>query len=68
MIQEPERLLRLRDVKARVGLGTSTIYRKLAAGEFPAPVRLGPASVRWRETELQRWIDGLERQVGAARG
>lgn len=60
MIQEPERLLRLRDVVAKVGMGSSTIYRKMAAGHFPSPVKLGPASVRWRESEVQRWIDGLQ--------
>lgn len=67
MMPEPERLLRLREVKARVGLGTSTIYRKVAAGEFPTPVRLGPASVRWRETDLQQWISALP-VAGTAQG
>lgn len=60
MTPEPDRLLRLREVTALVGLGSSTIYRKLAAGEFPQPVRLGPSSVRWRESEVQRWIDSLQ--------
>ena len=38
MISETdERLLRLRDVKQKSGLGTSTIYRRIADGTFPAP-------------------------------
>lgn len=57
---EPDRLLRLRDVVAMVGLGSSTIYRKMAGGEFPAPVRLGTASVRWREADLKRWMADLQ--------
>ena len=33
--------LRFRDVEARTGLSRSTIYRRIAAKEFPAPVPLG---------------------------
>jgi predicted DNA-binding transcriptional regulator AlpA len=41
-----ERLLRLRDVKQKTGLGSSTIYRRIADGTFPAPRSLGPNTVR----------------------
>jgi predicted DNA-binding transcriptional regulator AlpA len=38
---EEFRFIRLRELKRRVGLGHSSIYRKIAAGEFPRSVTLG---------------------------
>jgi prophage regulatory protein len=53
--------LRIRQVMARTGLSAPTIYRRIAAGEFPKPVALGnPRIVGWSEQEvedvLQRWM------------
>jgi prophage regulatory protein len=60
MISETdERLLRLRDVKQKSGLGTSTIYRRIADGTFPAPRSLGPNTVRWLQSEIDAWIKSL---------
>jgi prophage regulatory protein len=53
-------LLRLADVLLATSLGSSIIYRKIAANEFPRPLRLGPGSVRWRTSEVVDWINGLE--------
>jgi prophage regulatory protein len=54
-----ERLLRLRDVKQKTGLGSSTIYRRIADGTFPAPRSLGPNTVRWLQSEVDAWIKSL---------
>ena len=54
-----ERLLRLRDVKQKTGLGTSTIYRRIADRNFPAPRSLGPNTVRWLQSEIDAWIKSL---------
>jgi prophage regulatory protein len=56
-----ERLLRLRDVKQKTGLGTSTIYRRIADSTFPAPRSLGPNTVRWLESEIDAWIRACRR-------
>ena len=53
---KPLRLLRLKEVKVRVGLGRSTIYRWISEGNFPQPVRLGGNSVGWLETAIDMWI------------
>lgn len=53
---EPFRFLRLPDVKARVGLSTSTIYRKVAAKEFPAPVPLDGTSVTDKKRALEKCL------------
>jgi prophage regulatory protein len=37
------------------GLGRSTIYRWIAEGSFPPPVKLGRRAVAWRWSDLDRW-------------
>jgi prophage regulatory protein len=58
------RLLRLPDVKALTGLGRSTIYLKMAKGEFPGAVKLGERAVGWLESDIERWIQA---RVAASR-
>lgn len=52
------RLIRLPEVRHRVGLGRSTIYRWMAEGQFPKPVQLGGYAVAWSEHEIAEWIAG----------
>ncbi|WLR94213.1 helix-turn-helix transcriptional regulator [Shinella zoogloeoides] len=54
-----ETLLRLRDVMKVTTLGSTTIYRKMDAGEFPRPLNLGGNVVRWKMSDVQRWISAL---------
>jgi len=56
--RQTPRLIRLPEVKHRVGLGRSTIYRWMAEGKFPKPVQLGGYSVAWAEDEIEQWILG----------
>jgi len=51
----PRLLVRLPAVLKLTGLGRSTIYRWIAEGSRPAPVRLGPRAVAWRWSDLDRW-------------
>lgn len=51
-----EALLRLKTVEAITGLGRSTIYAKLKAGEFVEPVRLGARCTRFRAGDVQAWL------------
>jgi prophage regulatory protein len=55
----PEIILRRRTVETRTGLGRSTLYQKMAQGEFPRPLRLGPRSVGWRQSDIDAWIAAL---------
>jgi prophage regulatory protein len=59
-------ILRLPAVKARVGLSRSSIYARIAAGSFPAPIQLGEgARARgWVAEEIDSW---LTRQVERSR-
>lgn len=51
----PPVILRLPDVMRLTGLGRSTIYRLLAAGQFPAPVQLSVRAVGWRRSDVDHW-------------
>ena len=52
------RILRFKQVAGIVGLGKSSIYRKVQEGTFPAPIKLGSARASgWISTEVFDWID-----------
>jgi predicted DNA-binding transcriptional regulator AlpA len=55
--QNPEpAFYRLSDVIRITALSRSSIYRRIAAGEFPAQTSLGGKAKRWRREALQAWI------------
>lgn len=56
---QSDRLLRLKEVMDKTSLGSSTIYRRMDAGCFPKPRQLGPACVRWLESDIDRWMAEL---------
>ena len=43
-------------VEAFCGLSKSSLYRLMALGQFPRPVRIGQRAVRWREEDLAKWL------------
>ncbi|MBU3577486.1 AlpA family transcriptional regulator [Polynucleobacter sp. UK-Kesae-W10] len=49
------KLIRLPEVLDRVALKKTAIYRMMAEGDFPLPVKLGAASA-WVEVEINDWI------------
>lgn len=55
-------MLRQPEVLRRVGVSRTTLWRKIRAGEFPAPVQLGPNSIGWPEAEITEWLASLPRQ------
>jgi len=52
-------ILRLPAVKARTGLSRSTIYQRVAEGNFPKPVNLGKRAVGWLESEISQHLAAL---------
>ncbi|MDR7295470.1 prophage regulatory protein [Pelomonas aquatica] len=56
VLQLEDALLRIKTVSQATGLSTATLYRKLAAGEFPKPVRLGSRCTRWKAEAIRDWI------------
>jgi len=55
-VQLADALLRIKTVTQATGLSSATVYRKLAAGEFPQPVRLGARCTRWKAEAIRDWI------------
>ncbi|MFS2108642.1 helix-turn-helix transcriptional regulator [Sphingomonas sp. Sphisp140] len=49
--------LRMKEVRQRTGLSTSTIYRKIQEGTFPPGHSLGAKARRWLDSEVQSWIE-----------
>lgn len=66
-----ERFINMEEVRRRVALSKTEIYRKMAAGKFPRPVPLGTQKVAFVESEVVAWMDARLRAredgEGAAR-
>ena len=56
MENNKEEFLRLKQVKSLIGLCRSSIYNKINEGTFPRPLRLGPQSVAWLQSEVHLWM------------
>ena len=52
------RIERLPSVMARTGMGRSWIYREVAAGRFPRPIKIGGAT-GWNAGEIDQWLERL---------
>jgi prophage regulatory protein len=49
-------LLRLPQVRQIVPLSRSEIYRRIASGKFPKPIKLGERVVAWDFDEVQAYV------------
>jgi excisionase family DNA binding protein len=52
-------LLTAREVAERIGVSLRTVWRWNAIGELPAPVRRGLRIVRWKATDIDRFVQQL---------
>ena len=57
MTTSPTAILRLPAVQQRTGLSRSTIYARIALGQFPAPISLGSRAVGWTSDSIDKWIE-----------
>ena len=49
--------IRLPEVIRRTGYKRTSIYEKISAGIFPAPIKLGPRAIAWVSEEIEKWMD-----------
>lgn len=63
-IHGPLALLSVKAVSNRVSLSAATIYRKIKAGEFPAPRKDGMRSL-WLSTDIDAYILAFVAQADA---
>ena len=59
---EEHRIVRRDEVSRLTGLARATIYKKVADGSFPEPIRLGARSVGWRLSDIVAWLQAPERR------
>jgi len=52
-----DQLICIGEVKRLTSLSRATIYRFMAAGRFPKPVRLSSGRVAWRASHIQVWTN-----------
>ena len=59
------RILRLKQLVQLVGLSRSTVYRLIANGLFPRPLKIGMSAVGWDTGDIELWL--AERRLAACR-
>jgi excisionase family DNA binding protein len=64
MVETPQRtagpdLLTSQQVAERLAVSVRTLWRLVAAGKFPQPVRYNRKLVRWKNAEVARYIETL---------
>jgi predicted DNA-binding transcriptional regulator AlpA len=64
---QPPDLLTSRQVADRLSVSVRTLWRKLARGTVPAPIRYNRKLVRWRTTDIEHYIATLTPSSGASR-
>ncbi len=63
-----DQLLTIGEVVRLTRLAMPTVYRRMAEGAFPRPVRLGRRAVRWGVADVQGWLESLNSERGPERG
>ena len=61
-----DRLLRRPEVELATGMKRATLYRDMAVGRFPRPVKIGKRAVAWPQSVIDAWIE--ERKAEASFG
>lgn len=61
------RVVRLKELVFRSGLGRSSIYDMVSTGDFPAPVQIGARAIGWIESEFETWLNSKTGERDAAR-
>ena len=53
-------VLRRKQLENQLNLSRSSIYKMIADGTFPKPIKLGRRAVGWRAEDVQEWLDNLQ--------
>lgn len=61
--------LRLKHVVSLTGVSRSTVYKWVAQGTFPKPLKLGERASAWRLSEVEAWMQSrIDRAKKSPRG
>lgn len=58
------KFLRISDLKEKVGLSRSQIYKLIADGDFPKQDKLGERIAVWQESKVEEWMYSKVSQTG----
>ncbi len=58
------RLLRIRQVLEIIPISKTTWWQGIKDGRFPLPVKLGPRTTCWRESDVLELIDNASAKEG----
>ena len=64
MAQQTERqeLITVKEVAARLSVTARTVWRWVAQGKLPRPLRLSAGCVRWWSGDVERFLEALSRE------
>lgn len=55
-------LLNLEELAEQFRVTRNTILQWVAKGDFPAPIRIGRRTLRWREADIEAFVERLVSQ------
>ena len=59
-----KRLLRLKEVLARLSISRSSFLEGCRTGRFPQPIKIGPRTTVWKAEDIDAFIENLGKQGG----
>lgn len=59
-----KRLLRIKEVLARLSISRSSFLEGCRTGRFPQPLKIGPRTTVWKSEEIDAFIENLGKQGG----
>ena len=57
-----KRLLRIKEVLARLSISRSSFLEGCRTGRFPQPIKLGPRTTVWKAEDIDAFIENLGKQ------
>ena len=60
-----KRLLRIKEVLARLSISKSSVWEGCRTGRLPQPIKIGPRTTVWKSEDIDAFIDSLgNREAG----
>lgn len=58
-LRDGEQLLTIKDVCSITRISRTMVYNAMNEGRFPRSVRLGRKAIRWRASDIEKWLAEL---------
>lgn len=66
--REQRRLLKKKDLATTIGCSTRQIELMVKAGKLPKPFYCGDSSPRWRQSDIDAWLEKLATEANQNAG